>query len=732
MLVLDDYHLITNADVHDSVAFFIDHMPARFRLFMISRSVPPLPLPRLRASKQIKHMGVEELRFTQIEINELRILAQEQPLSSSDLTLLEQKTEGWAAGLILALLSIEGRSDVSDFIESFSGNHRYVTDYLLDEVLLCQSEELQAFLLQTSILNRITSSLAEAVTGRSDSSHVLAFLERSRLFFVPLDDTRSWFRFHHLFGEMLRKRLDHSMSSKEIAELHHRAYHWFNEQGLLMEAISHALTAHRYDEAATAMDSHLSDLIKNGEEATLLRWLQVLPLRSVVRRPDLFYYQAGIWAASGRSEEARELLDRAIHLITTEKEWFPVDVRKEIEMRIEIYRATIAYYQGDIDAFIERFDENRESIVNFGTIARVVNLGEALLYRGPIGFGGRLQKMAYLSAKASESPVRKQALHQTLQGHGYVLLADLYYEWDQLDQAQNVVEQALADQNATLHLGVTTPGIILLSKIYEARGEPAYAEWLLQKAISDVQALPSPHWQLLLEARLVRIQLSQGRSDAGERWIAERHIRAEKTSIDREYVNVTLARFLIHQGHTEQAVWLLRQLVQDAKRVGRLGSQIEALLLLALAYDTQGKRVSAAVSLEEACKLAEPERYVRIFLDEGKPLADLISRSLRESRSQRSTAMTYIKQLLPLFHHIDAGSVQTDMVEETNETHIILTKREREILQHIADGESIEEIARSLHISHGTVKRYTHNLYQKLQVKNRVQAVTKAKELRLW
>ncbi|WP_160497405.1 LuxR C-terminal-related transcriptional regulator [Paenibacillus dendrobii] len=733
VLVLDDYHLIRDASVLESLAFFLEYLPEHIRLMIISRAHPSLPLSRLRVRKQLSEVGAADLRFTIDEITALQEKSLSNVLLPEHIALLEQKTEGWAAGLILAFLSMEGRSDVTPFIQSFSGNHRYIFDYLMDEVLLRQTEEFQVFLLQTSILNYMNASLTDAVTGRSDSKHLFHALERSHMFFIPLDDTRTWYRYHHLFSEMLQNRLLNRYGLTEVNELHRRAYQWYEQHGFITEAVNHMFEADEKEHAAICIEQNFPLIIQNGDETSLQRWLKQLPLESIVSRPDLFYYQAGRLAASGNIPEAKSLLERTLHLLDQQKDLFSEEERRELTLRVGMYRASVAYYQGDVDTFIDLLDSNREGLVKFPSIVNVVNLGEALLYRGPIGFGGRLKKMAYLSARASESETRRASIHGALQGHGFVFLADLYYEWNRLEEAESILEQALQmyDPESSHHLGVAIPGIILHTKIKQAMGDFEAAEEILQQATKHIEKLRSPHWQLLLEACFARFQLTRGNIDAVEKWVEHRHIQTpDKTSVAREYENLTLVRLWIHRKSTEEAVKLLRKLEKDAKRTDRLGSQIEILLLLALAYQAEGKHISASESMEKALQLASQQGYIRIFLDEGSSLYELLSQYLKQYANHDEEAADYARKLLPMFTGLQ-GDYAGMPLHEGSEFAVSLTNREKEILNYIAAGHSNDDIARSLYLSVGTIKGYTYNLYQKLGVKNRVQAISKAMELNL-
>ncbi|GAB6926556.1 LuxR C-terminal-related transcriptional regulator [Paenibacillus sp. JCM 10914] len=732
VIVLDDYHVITDAAVHDSLAFLLQHLPSMSRLMILSRTLPPLPLSRWRVRKQLLQIEASELRFTMDEIEALQEKSSEQTLLTEDLILLEQKTEGWVAGLILAFLSIDDREDVSSFLSTFSGSHHFVFDYLMEEVLLRQSEELQSFLLQTSILDRMNAPLAEAVSGHLNASEMFHILEKSHMFLIPLDDTRTWFRYHHLFSDMLNNRLTTKSSADAREELHRRAYVWYEENGLIIEAIEHMMQAGDHDKAAECMEQHLSEIMKNGHESALKNWLQKLPLQRLICQPDLFYYRAGSMALSGHVEETQNLLERTLELVNHDESLFPAEKRNELEMRVGLYRASIAFYQGDIDTFIELLDTHREGLQRFATIVKVVNLGEALLHRGPIGFGGRLKKMAYLASKVSESPERRAAVQYALQGHGFVFLADLHYESNRVNEARAILEEAIGVQGASQNLGVLTPGVILLSKIQQAQGDWEAAVTTLEQAIKYTQSVNSPHWQQLLEARLIRLQLLQGTTAGALIWAERRHLHVtDRTSISREYENLTLVRLLMSVNETEDALSLLKNLETDAWQADRLGSQIEIQLLLALACHDLKRPVQAVQSLEKALFLAESEGYVRIFLDEGSRLFELLTSYVTQCSDPvpNEASFAYAKVLLALY---EGTGIHAPIDKDSRETsNVTLTNREQQILQLIAAGRSNEDIAKQLFLSQGTIKRYTHNLYQKLEVKSRVQAVARAQELNL-
>ncbi|MEK4512295.1 LuxR C-terminal-related transcriptional regulator [Paenibacillus sp. FSL K6-2524] len=552
------------------------------------------------------------------------------------------------------------------------------------------------------------------------------------MFLIPLDDTRVWYRYHHLFADMLRERLQHKCNAEEISELHRRAYQWYESQGLFIEAIQHALNSGDHDIAAHMMERNFSAIITQGEESRLKLWLEQTPLVNIIRRPDLFYFQVGTMARMGHSADARRFLERVEQILTVEASSFAPEVKTEVQMRMGLYGASLDFYQGNVDSFIQAMDINREGLLRFPSIVHVVNLGEALLYRGPIGFGGRLKKMAYLISLVSTSDERRAIIHATLQGHGFVFLANLNYEWNRLDEARIALDQGLSANVIEPNLGVMTPGYILQSKIYQAEGHLMEAEQTIIGAISEMEAIHSPYWQLLLEARLIRIKLTRGDVEAGLVWIRLRHLQVQdKSSVQREYEHVTLARVLMANHQEEEAIRWLTVLLSEAKLADRLGSQIEILLLIGLSHYALRQHSLAVERIDQALKLAESEGYVRIFLDEGKPLLRLLSWWLKEKRLDEEELSLYVERLLQAFS-LTTSSVRQKRAagrKDDNIALVSLTEREKQIMLLITEGRSNSEIAEQLFIAPGTVKRYVHNLYQKLEVSSRVQAVARMKEL---
>ncbi|WP_336787962.1 LuxR C-terminal-related transcriptional regulator [Paenibacillus sp. MMO-177] len=727
-LVVDDYHFIDNSAIHDGLAFLLDHLPASFHLVMVSRTVPPLPLSRMRARRQVLELDGRDLRFTADEAMELQNKTSESRLTPDEITELDAKTEGWAVGLILAFHSLAATGGNESFLRSFDGHNRYVFDYLIDEVIHRQPQNVQNFLLRTSILERFSVSLCDAVTGSTHSASAISYLEKANLFVSPLDDTRTWYKYHHLFAEALRNRLNETYDLATRRELHQGAHRWFGERGLYREAIKHALAAEDFDSAGLYMERHLPEMIGSGEESDLLRWLSEMPLRSIVRFTNLFFFQESVQAAKGRAAEARRYLDQVEALLNTEPELLESERIKEMQLHIRMYSNSLSYYEGDIDGFIGQLKSNLDLLVRHGSIANVVNMGEALLYRGPVGFGGRLRKIAYLSSNVSADEKLSLVLHRSLEGLGVILLADLLYELNRITESRLALEKALYGGAFPRNPAALAPGYILMSKILQAEGRMDEAREIILRAAEEMMDCRSPRWQMIVEARLARLQLATGETEAAAAWINARHIRVmERADVSREYENFTLARVLMSQGELRKALGWLSRISMEAKQADRIASRIEALLLQSICYKELADYAGAVAALAQACELARPEGYIRIFMDEGQTLTPIFERWLSEASLDEEMA-AYANLLRA---RVSEGGLSASYARMKHSLTIKLTEREREVLRKIGEGLSNEEIGKQLFLSTGTVKKYAYNIYEKLQVKNRVQAISRAMEMGL-
>lgn len=741
--VLDDYHVIDSTEVHDGVAFLLDHLPPNVHLVIATRADPPLPLARLRARGQLVEIRAADLRFTAAEaeqyLNDVMGLA----LTDDDVTALERRTEGWIAALQLAALSVRGRDDPAEFIAEFSGDDRYIVDYLVEEVLEHQPETVRAFLLQTSILSRLTGSLCDAVTGCDDGTATLTALARDNLFLTPLDPRRQWYRYHHLFADVLQARLLDEQPD-QIAELHRRASAWHQDKGDRTEAIVHALAAADFERAADLVETAVPELRRNRQDATLRGWLQALPDESVRARPGLSVAYAGALLVHGELDGAEARLRDAEARLAELPANDPA--RARLPASIALFRAAQARITGDSAGLIEQAERAAALAAEDDHLARGAAaglLGIAYWSRGDLGAGYRSWAQAASSLEqaghyadvlgctialadiakslgrlhdatsACERGLSLAADHGPLRGLAdmHVALAELLLERNDLDGARQhlTISQDLGDPAALPQNRYRQR--VALARLRHIEGDPAGALELLDEAerlyVSDYFPEVAP-----VAAVRARLQLAQGNVAAAQAWARRRNLSADdELSYLHEYEHVTLARILMAQG---EAGRLLRRLLDAAESAGRTGTVIEVLVLQAVADH-------AGAALKRALTLAEPEGYARVFLDAGPAIVPMLT-----ATAKQDGAPPLAGQLLAAATPTAARrpAVRPGLVEP-------LSGRELDVLRLLGTDLNGPDIARELVVSLNTVRTHTKNIYAKLGVTSRRAAVRRADELGL-
>ncbi|MDB5045226.1 MAG: helix-turn-helix transcriptional regulator [Deinococcus sp.] len=771
VLVLDDYHRVDAEQVDAALLFVLEHLPPTLHLVMATREDPQLPLARWRAQGQLTELRAADLRFTATEAAAFLNRVMGLGLSAADITTLEHRTEGWIAGLQLAALSMRGREDLPEFIQRFAGDHRYVVDYLAEEVLRRQPEPLRQFLLQTAVLERLTGPLCDAVTGQTTGNARLAALERSNAFVVALDDQRRWYRYHHLFGEVLLVHLK-AEHPDQVAGLHLRASAWYEQQGLPADAVRHALAGHHLERAADLIELAVPALRRDRQEATVLGWLRLLPDEVVRRRPVLSVYYAGallmggeIQAAQARLHDAERWLhpaaDPGARVVVDEQEF------RGLAGSIAIYRAGIALSQGDLTGTVrfarqvlelaqEDDDLRRGSAAGFLAIVswRTGDLEAA--HRSYTGCMTWLQRAGYLpdaigcaaalaQIRQMQGRLREAALTY---GRGLTLAAssgpsplrgaaDMHVGLSEIHRESGDLSAAAQDLRNSAALGEFA-GLpphparwrVALARLRETTGDLDGALELLAEAervyISDLLPDFRP-----LSALRARVWVLQGRLEEALGWARDRQLSVddELTSL-REFEHITLARILLAQGTTDAAAQvlpearaLLARLLPEAQNGGRTGSVIEILMLQALAEHRQGG-LPAALLLAGALERAEPEGYVRLFLDEGSPLRALLT-AVSQQPQVSDSARRYARRLLTADHTQAPRPPQPRPSLET------LSERELEVLRRLGSELDGPALARELRVSLNTLRTHTKNIYSKLGVNSRRSAVRRAEELGL-
>jgi LuxR family maltose regulon positive regulatory protein len=771
ILALDDVHLITARPVHDALAFLLDNMPPHMHVVIMTRADPPFPLSRWRARRELTEVRADDLRFTGNETSTLLNEVVGLDLTPTQIAVLEARTEGWVAGLQMAALSLKSRSrlqrDKASFIEAFAGSHRYVMDYLIEEVFIGQPPHVQEFLLQTSILDRLSGPLCDALTGRADGWEMLEQLDRANLFTVPLDDHRHWYRYHRLFADLLRDRLRQDVGHACSVTLHCRASAWYEGQGLAAEAFQHALAAGDSERAVHLVEEHAGSRIWRGELATVLEWLNALPDEVVRSRPRLCVDRAWALFMSGQvsavepclRDAERGLVQRASsrRMAGDEREIAPLldevallrlfthydreDFARAIELSQQALEGTDeddlaargflhlnlggAFRRGRdmaraAQAYVKAAHLCRAAGNTLVAMVSVFGLVKLYEIQGQLHLAAETCRQALESAGLFAPAGSQSGNWQHLPALGIVRvgMADVLYEWNELEAAEQHVQQGIALGGPGGYLGLLVNGYTTLARIMQARGNEQDALHAIHEAEQAVQkrGLPQPFADMVAVYR-ARLCVAQGNLEAAARWARTVELCPddELTTL-REFKWITLARVLLAQGRLDEAGPLLERLLQAAESDGRMGRAIELLALQALLRQASGDAVGALATLRRALALAEPEGYVRTFVDEGKSMAVLLRYAL-----SHGIAPSYAGQLLAAFG--ESAGVQP-LAEP-------LTAREFEVLCLIVGGLKNQEIADRLVISIATVKRHISNIYAKLGVHRRTQAIARTQELDL-
>jgi len=767
ILVLDDYHLVETPAVDEALTFLINHLPLHLRLVIIGRADPGLPLARLRARGLLVELRTADLRFTPAEAAAFIKRVTGLELSPADVAALESRTEGWIAGLQLAALSMQGSADLSNFITAFSGSHRYIIDYLADEVLDRQPEPVKEFLLQTSILNRLTGELCDAVTGQSNGQATLAWLEEANLFLAPLDNERHWYRYHRLFADLLRQRLRQQAGEQGLLPLHQRASRWFEQHGFISEALSHALAAKDLDLAVQFIQAHAGKMVMRGRVNTVWDWFKALPEAVIQADPRLCLGQAWLYFFIQQSEQMELFLDLAEPGIRDQPElwgqalglraWIAYS-RGNLEQTIAYAEQALALLPAELQfqrgvntlflanalrdtgqteraakLFAESILLSRAGGNILAEMGATFLLAELQIIRGQLNQAKTMVTQALRRARA-ENQVQLPATAQLHFG-----LADILYEQNDLPAAEtNLIAGLELSQKGLAQMAVTAEGYLSLARLKLAQGDQDSARQALRQASETTQDWEGPTLVAEVAAERARLWLLQGDLAAASRWQQESGLSASDTpTAATEMQLLVLARLLLAQArqsstagqpHLAEAGQLLKQLRQTATAAGHLGRVIKILVLQGQVYALQGNQAAALTAIEQALLLAEPEGYVRVFVDEGRPVAALLG----EAQAKGITP-GYTKRLLAAFPAGSALPAETPPAPgpATPELPEPLSDREIEVLRLITAGLSNSEIAEELVLAVSTVKRHISNIYGKLNVNSRTQAIARARELKL-
>jgi LuxR family transcriptional regulator, maltose regulon positive regulatory protein len=761
-LVLDDYHAIGSTDVHEAISFLVEHAPPRFHLVLATRADPPLPLARWRARGDLLEIRATDLRFTVPEAASYFNDAMDLQLSAAEVGALEARTEGWIAALQLAALSLRDRDDIGAFIDNFTGDDRFVLDYLAEEVLERQPDDVRRFLLQTAVLNRLSGSLCDAVTGGSGGKATLETLDRANLFLVALDDRRHWYRYHHLFADVLRARLVDEQP-EQIGELHLRASHWYERDGDTAEAVRHAIAGQHFDRAAQLIELAAPMMRRVRQEATLRGWLEALPDGLFDARPVLIIALVGARMATGDPTGVERLLDDADRWLDASipppRDGSPIvfdqDEFGRLPAQIAVYRAALALLSGDTDGTIA----HATHVLALTDASDHFRLGAAAALLGLAYWSlGDLDEARRRYADAVDCFVRAGFIADVL---GCSLaLADIQIAQGHLRDARRTYESALELASgpvalrgaADMHVGLSelrlesndlddaARHLHIASELGEHAGLPQHPyRWRAATAhLRQAQGDLAGALELLVEAEAVyntdfspavrpivavkaRVQLALGDVASAVRWAADRGVATDDDlTYVREYEHITLARTLLAQSarrprHHDDTLQFLGRLLAAAERGHREGSVIEILVLQSLGHEARGDRPAAMAALEQALVRAEPEGYVRVFLEAGPGVPAL----LRSTRFTADAARHADRVLAVSGANATELPARSGLVEE-------LSSRELDVLRLLRSDLSGPEIARELHVSLNTIRTHTKRIYTKLGATTRREAIRRA------
>ena len=754
MMVLDDYHTITNPQIHDAVEYFIEHQPAKVHLIITTREDPPFLLSRMRARRQMTEIRAIDLRFTQDEAQQFFNQSMNLELPEKTINTIEVRTEGWAVGLQLAALALQNLPNPHEFIRTFNGTHRYILDYLAEEVLRQKDEGTRNYLFQTAVLEKFNASLCNSITGRSDSQELLHELEQANLFITPLDNERNWYRYHPLFADYLRTGL----TITEQARLHELASQWYEANDLAFEAVKHAFLSENLEETVNVIERVIQKptVWSGGEISILVGWLDALPSQLLQSKPALCLHASRAWYIAGRINLSEKYLDLAEQALRESPTLYQ-HTRTLLAISAE-RRAALAALRGDISFAIERATYALTQLPEDGIYDRArANAMLGLAY----GLKGDLKEASHLLISASDlshtvgvsfmavmtrceaallqitqgklplaTEIVQQAIHFSGEtqipplGFAKYVLAEIAWKKNELVSAEKYLMEGIEISNQGILIDDLRFELMMLAHLKKSTGDLTAALTAIEQAHSICQSFEIPRLITLSSAHCVRIQLANGMLEEVNQWAQQYQEFRDSMQVEyiREYEDLTLARVFLVNKEYEPALELLTLLYEKANSSGRIRTCIEAAILLSLVGLAQKKPTTAQEWLVKALTLAAPEGFLRLFLDEGPIIADQLPKI-------RHRAPGFVDQLLETFSY---QSQKTNLIANTQKNQKLvnpLSEQELCVLSLIITGKSNQEIAEELFISNGTAKWHVHNVLQKLGVSNRPQAIAIAREM---
>jgi LuxR family maltose regulon positive regulatory protein len=770
VLVLDDYHAVQTPSIHAGLQFLLDHLPRNLHIIVSTRTDPPWPLARFRARNQLIEIRARDLRFCIREAAEFLNRTMKLNLAVEEVAALEERTEGWIAGLQLAaialqsLVTVQGRSDIPAFVKDFTGSHLYVAEYLVEEVLQRQPDETRQFLLETSVLKRMNARLCEAVTGCQDGQAILQSLHQTNTFIVSLDSEGHWFRYHHLFADLLHARLQKASPKDEIAALHLRAAAWYEQKGYMVEAVQHAFSARDYEKAALLVGQVGQTMMFTDRHNILNNWLDVLPNKIIQSHPRLQIYRLLIDLSKGTLDMFEQTLlekeklikalppspqndylrrvalvhlslffafqntSRAIRIAQEALDEIP---EGDLKMRAYLYSAFYRAYgmDGDVEKAAQAYRKSfrlAEAAGQYGMISNTTMIRAFDLCQY-----GRLDEAAKYCQLVIHAGARISQKVFYPAGPSYIGLAGIHLERNDLEKAEEYLTRGLELCHQGAMHGLFT-GYVQKSRLLQAKGE---LEESLKEFLNLEQIFQRREFTLMARQVSIRLAIGDlaGASDLVPTLLeilGESSYAQQLPLIAAEAFKLSLARIYIAQGEVDKANQLLDEIQSTVEPGMRFGRLMEVHLLRALALQRQNSGTipdDAVKNLERALDLAEAPGFVMLFLEEGPALIPLLS-AVEKHQTAPGRIKKYARKLLDAFGEIGKPAALRSPVESAALAEQ-LTPREMEVLELLAAGDSNRTIAEKLFITVRTVKKHTGNIYGKLNVNSRIQAVARAREL---
>ncbi len=772
-IVLDDYQVITSEQVQKIMSFIIEHQCANLHLVIATRSDPFLPLARLRARNQLTDIRAEDLRFSMREAEQFLNSEMGLNLSAQDIAVLGERTEGWIAGLQMAALSMSTREDKATFIKKFGGSHHYIMDYLVDEVLSQQPEIIHTFLLKTSILERLSGSLCDALSGSSSGHEMLDKLEKMNLFLVALDDEHQWYRYHHLFAQLLRSRAERKFGEASINDLNRQAASWFEKNEMVEEAVLHAMAAQDYQHVSCLIEQNQQKIMAHGEFDLALKWIEALPGEVINSRLRLLAFQARIFGILNRTQEMMLTLDKleqqvkqnpndndltginadvcylramaaykesdfvqAFHLaLLAQKQAKGEDL--EFQNNLLMLIGLIQLDLGKISEASRAFSEVTKTVSNKYSLndirlifSAMVSLADIQVIRGEL----RNAEQIYNNARNIALQWGDANFHVI--GRVFISLGDIKYQQNELELSRAYIQKGIDHYQKWGHASDMAISLASLARVLQASGIFSEANEAIKRALEETKRSTAGVKAInFVRQQQYRIMMMNEDINWVDRWLQENNTQEyEEITYSNEQDFILRVRLLFFQNKLEAATLLLNQLAEAAQTSDRNGSLIQIFILQALIARSQGQNKISFSWLIQALNIAEPQGYVRVFIDEGESMRAL----LQEYRSEIDTGnlraenqarlSLYVNKILAAFS-IDQG--QTNKVSRSLPFPEPLTSREMEILTLICMGLSNREIARKLFVTDSTVKTHLHHIFEKINVESRAQLIVRAHELKL-